>query len=399
MSIIKFAHRRQQWPVGHGFFHTASVQLNGEIYRYVYDCGGKNSGTIQSQIDRYASNEKMEGQGKTIDMLVISHFHNDHINGLLYFFSKFSVKNLVIPYLAQDAKIIALAGLAANGVATWKALSGLLIEPQEWLRTRNPDAKLIEITNTPEDNNLDANDPPASEIAAGLSLEVGSMSHHKRGRIFSKNKPVWTFKFYVQESWEICTLVFWGLTEKFNPTTENEMESWLSDPAWIQANHNALTDIFKDIGSGKQNATTLCMYSGIERDQLDWMERYFSSSSHGPFYCRHWHWSRFGWLGTGDAELKSTDSMAAFERHYSDYLDEIDTVTIPHHGSIDNYNSKLSNIGYRHVITADSAVDPKGHHPSTNVLLNLNINSAYTHITTLDDSSTLFDRFRGFGEI
>jgi hypothetical protein len=399
MPTFRFKHLRQQWPVGHGFFHTALVQLDRETYRYVYDCGAETFETINSQINRYASNEAMEGRGNSIDMLVVSHFHNDHIKGLPHFLSLFNVKKLVIPYLEEDDKLVALAGLAAHGAETWTLLSGLLIEPREWLRTRSPDAELIEITNNPIDDNPDVNDqiPPAS--GTGLSLGIGSISHHKRVSIFSQKKAVWTFKFYVQECWEIYTLVLSGIIDKFSPSSQSELMSWLSDAAWIQANHTALKDVFKDIGSGKQNATTLCMYSGIERDQLDWMERDFSSSNHGPFYCRHWHWSRFGWLGTGDAELKSTNNMAAFERHYSDYLDEVDTVTIPHHGSIDNYNSKLSDIGYRHVITADAAVDPKGHHPSANVLLNLNINSAYTHIATLDDSSTLFDRFRGFGEI
>jgi hypothetical protein len=399
MSDIKFIHRRQQWPVGHGFFHTASVQFDGDIYRYVYDCGAEKLETIESQIDRYASNEAMESRGNPIDMVVVSHFHNDHIKGLPHFLSLFNVKKLVIPYLADDDKIVALAGLAAHGVATWTALSGLLIAPREWLRTRNPDAELIEVTNTPNDGNQGENDPIPPAAGTGLSLGVGNISHHKRGSIFAQTKPLWTFKFYVQESWEICTLVFWGLIDKFKPISDSEMKSWLSDPAWIQANHTALKDVFKNIGSGKQNATTLCMYSGIEIDQYRWVEEHFSSSSHGPLHCRHWHWYRFGWLGTGDAELKSNDNMEAFERHYADYLDEIDTLTIPHHGSIDNYSSKLGDIGFRHVITADHAIDPKGHHPSEAVILNLNTKSDYTHIATLEESSTLFDRIRGIGVI
>lgn len=399
MSTINFGHLRQQWPVGHGFFHTASVHLDGETYRYVYDCGAESFKTIKSQIDRYASNEAMEGRENSIDMLVVSHFHNDHIKGLPHFLSLFNVKKLVIPYLEEEVKIVALASLAAHGIETWTALSGLLIAPREWLRTRNPDAELIEVTDAPNDGNQDSNVPIPPTAGTGLSLGVGRISHHKLGLIFSKTKPLWTFKFYVQESWEICTLVLWGLIKKFNPISESQIKVWLSDSAWIKANHNALKNVFKDIGSRKQNATTLCMYSGIEIDQYHWVQKNFSSSSHGLLYYRHWHWSKFGWLGTGDAELKSNDNMSAFERHYADYLDKVDTVTIPHHGSIDNYSSKLGDIGYRHVITADHAVDPKGHHPSEKVILNLNTKSGYTHIATLDESSTLFDRFRGIGEI
>lgn len=146
MPTFRFKHLRQQWPVGHGFFHTALVQLDRETYRYVYDCGAETFETINSQINRYASNEAMEGRGNSIDMLVVSHFHNDHIKGLPHFLSLFNVKKLVIPYLEEDDKLVALAGLAAHGAETWTLLSGLLIEPREWLRTRSPDAELIEIT-------------------------------------------------------------------------------------------------------------------------------------------------------------------------------------------------------------------------------------------------------------
>ncbi len=397
MSSINFNHRRQQWPVGHGFFHTASVQFDGDIYRYVYDCGAGTPETIKSQIDRYASNEQIENNRNAIDMVVVSHFHNDHINGLPHFLQRFNVKKLVVPYLAEDHKLVALASMAAHSVETWSALSGLLIDPQAWLRARNPDAELIEVSNSPPDGEQRETVP--LDLETGLSLGVGKISHHQHGSIFLQKIPLWNFKFYVQESWGICILVFCGLIEKFKPCSESKMKSWLSDPKWIQDNHSALKDVFKDIDSGRQNVTTLCMYSGIEVSQCPWFEEYLSSSSHGPLRCPHLHrhrsWHRLGWLGTGDAKLNSNGNMKAFEKHYADYLKRVDTLTIPHHGSIGNYNGKLGDIGFRHVITADHAIDPKGHHPSKAVILNLNTKSDYTHIATLEESTSLFDRIRG----
>ena len=40
-----------------------------------------------------------------IDLLVISHYHEDHINGLEYLFKNFDIKRMLMPYLDLTEKI------------------------------------------------------------------------------------------------------------------------------------------------------------------------------------------------------------------------------------------------------------------------------------------------------
>ena len=134
-------------------------------------------------------------------------------------------------------------------------------------------------------------------------------------------------------------------------------------------------------------------------DRIWWAKNHFSFSSYGRLVWGHRHSARLGWLGTGDAELKSRHKMSAFELHYAGSLETVDTITIPHHGSIHNYNGKLGNIRWRSVLTAECEVDPKGHHPSRKVVSNLKTKSRYTHIVTLNKSSFLTDWFKGILKI
>ena len=78
---MPFEHRRIQHPVGQGFFHTALVSTPTSSFRYVYDCGS-NSGrpVLNGAIDAYRNAWDAD---ETLDLLCLSHAHNDHFNGLV----------------------------------------------------------------------------------------------------------------------------------------------------------------------------------------------------------------------------------------------------------------------------------------------------------------------------
>lgn len=50
---MRLIHQRIQWPVGHGFFHTAKIKNSNFDLNYVYDCGGDDLITIEKSIDDY----------------------------------------------------------------------------------------------------------------------------------------------------------------------------------------------------------------------------------------------------------------------------------------------------------------------------------------------------------
>ncbi len=384
-----FTHRRQQWSVGHGFFHSASVGVGGALYRYIYDCGGHNEFTVNREIDRYAINENMEDNGKAVDMLVISHFHADHIKGIPYLLKQFRIKNLVIPYLSEDAKALVLAYFAAIGVDEWNVFSGLILAPEDWLANLESDAQVVQISAEDGDRLDEATVPPNGN---GLAIGTGVTNQSTPAAIFVGTLPVWRFKFHVEENPKYVAAILNEIATQLRLDME-QLKASLRDSNWINANWETLKKCFKSIGSENQNATNLSMFSGPIRYVHLKRASFQPKGRDYAYWC--YREDRLGWLGTGDAELKKSAAYSSFESSFEKYLPNLDTVTVPHHGSRRDYNAQIGDLGLRHVITSNHLVDPKDKHPSSDVMVNLRSKSGAVEIVTDDPSTTLFDSFTG----
>lgn len=94
---------RTFWPVGHGTFYTEEFCVDDvNKFTAVYDCGGKNiSNNIASFLQKEEFSNRNNVEKKTIDLLFISHFHHDHINGVQELITRTKVKRILIPQLSQ----------------------------------------------------------------------------------------------------------------------------------------------------------------------------------------------------------------------------------------------------------------------------------------------------------
>lgn len=90
-------------PVGQGLFYTGSI-LDG-YYNFVYDCGKSiDDNKFIKLIDEYTN------QIHKIDLIVVSHLHSDHFNGLPYLINrckskKIPINKIILPYLYGSKNI------------------------------------------------------------------------------------------------------------------------------------------------------------------------------------------------------------------------------------------------------------------------------------------------------
>lgn len=113
MTSIRAVH--QFLPVGQGLFVTGSVEFwppppklrrnidldgysgSGPLgpYRWVYDCG---SSTSKRLVKNGIESVKADCGGHRLDLLTLSHFHSDHINGVVELLKKVGTRTLMLPW-------------------------------------------------------------------------------------------------------------------------------------------------------------------------------------------------------------------------------------------------------------------------------------------------------------
>ena len=104
-------------PVGQGLFYSGI--LNDGQYCFVYDCGTENNRSfIEREIKELKAelSQKQRKDKPQLDFVVISHLHEDHINGLEMLQNEFTIKKIILPYLNPQPDVIDL--IVANAVFT-----------------------------------------------------------------------------------------------------------------------------------------------------------------------------------------------------------------------------------------------------------------------------------------
>lgn len=149
------------WPVGQGLFSHADLWVGGRPFRLVYDCGTFNS---QKQIGA-AFLAPMAG--RKVDLLVVSHFHWDHISRIPQLLDAAGgAAEVWIPYLSPQQRVLAavttaLGGLVAEEETAFVAnIAGLAGSAREYFESRGSRVREV---GGPEDGDL----PPGGDEPEG----------------------------------------------------------------------------------------------------------------------------------------------------------------------------------------------------------------------------------------
>lgn len=306
--------RRTVYPVGQGSFYSEVFFLpEGKVFTVVYDCGSFNTKELHREIDHSNIEE--------IDLLVISHYHKDHINGLVHMNKKkITAKKIFIPKL--EASEIALY---AHELKYEPRLLAFMQDPTALF----PDAVVITITNE---------DTDAVETVDIDGLTAGQVYPHNTPFRIKERIPWWVFKLYVDET-------------VFGDKLTEDDRRFLEKTTWENVTEkDRQTDtrkIYKKIASDL-NLTSMTMYSGPSGE---------------------WWWpeSCSGTVTTGDILLDNEKRIESFAKHYEKYRGCINVFQIPHHGSRHNMSRVLTEFNLKKAFI-QAGKSNRFKHPSSQIV-------------------------------
>ena len=340
---------------GQGLFYIGEIDRSkGEKFKFIYDCGGNNiSGAINQHITK----------GEVIDMLVISHFDDDHINGLPDLFNKVDkIKKIFIPYYRGiEDYLLLMAYIYGNGATFDKVDEIVLVNSSEGVEDEQDFNEII----TEEVPDINRYNLP--NVKAGII----------RNKVLSVEKR-WIFKFYnARISTDINTVIS-DINNLISNNNRKDLEELLK--LNLNAAKVGLRTIYSNYCSSKynnskQNQSSLCLYHApMERETcgihfMSYDRVYFRSCIETPCH---------GTMLTGDISLKTKKKIQNYDDFIKRYEKEAYNTGIfllPHHGANNNWNSLILEDFMRTPIFLNSSgINNRFKHPGSMVIKELQNN-------------------------
>ena len=327
MEVIRTIH-----PVGQGAFYSERFMDDGkQIALVVYDCGSKNINYLESEISSFFS------EYNTIDVLFISHFDDDHINGITKLKELgIKINTVAIPLIDKNDKWFYIC---TSGTLARDAINN----PKSFFDADN----VIQINTVEEDLPYEDWRPFIIEKDQRIDAIIPS------GRPISLN-AIYSYWIYIpfnfQEDKRRAKLIS-AIKEKGLLANETgKIEELLNDDDFIKDHYAEINNIYKTVCTDGANRCSLIIYSGaiveshislrypLTRRRLKHLYLY----DYNYMFNRY---NRDGCLYLGDTDLNQGRGRWKILNHLRNalnlYVNRIGIIQLPHHGAVKNYNKSL----------------------------------------------------------
>lgn len=315
---------RKFHPVGFGAFYTECHESDDREINVVYDCG-----TLEGEAFIEGCIRNQFPKAKTvIDILFISHFHKDHINGIPFLIKYCIIKKVVIPFIPKEDRALFVVGEDLN-----RRYEGLVLDTEAYF---GGETEIIRVSRNGE-NNLPVN---SAEIIhpSGESIKISSALSMSSKWIyvpFNYNYAEYVLK--LKKKLEKRGLDYDKLSDK------NYLLKYIDEV------RRSFNEMVKD-----QNKTSLILFSGLIKNfpchdctalaKKALIEVFIDSDAGSLLNCVYF----------GDASLKTDEIVDTFKHEILEKFNvSYRTLQIPHHGSMYNFNSKIVESSYISVISCN----------------------------------------------
>lgn len=314
-------------PTMRNFVNVGQALFAIEVHNgktIVYDCGGESSLIVASVLPYILK------KNSTIDILFISHYDYDHINGVQYLLRHCNVRHIVLPMVDEPFKFLPLINTPFMSFAykfilnASRAVSELINELRDSERNGEIITPRVHYVEQTEGSYGDANITDALPIA---DLGGDTTIQGNRAIQLDKNDD-WIYLPYnraymLPNAWEIF-LDFLGLPN--NSTCDDFVYNWR--PWWLLGRRNQVKKawhIATGISPREINDFSMTLYSGPAHNS-----------------------GNEGCLFTGDYNAKKY--INELYHFYIKLWNNIRVVQVPHHGSDNNFDKGLIISNATHVI-------------------------------------------------
>lgn len=389
---IKFTYNK----VGQGLFYTGQI---GDFY-FVYDCGSKDRDFLERAIEEYHK----EIGPRQIDLLIISHFHDDHIVGIEHLLENKTVGTVILPYLSPEERLMTylteddttVAGLpdwyydfladpvyfcleAPGSFITDKVKKVIVIggrDGQDDYPMDNVSKEGNKISFDKKSDDQDLRDvvlklEPTWDDYLSKSLEIKS---HK-GHAFIKG---WVFRFFNHTFDQKDIDVFGRFIKDFisvdSLSTTDEIRNIIKDRKRREKIRNCYRKLCGDL-----NHTSLALYHGPWHAQYrisyPWPFTSFENLtlcgelniSKIKNDCSEFFEGKAAQFLTGDMNLNY--KWEDLKKHFKNSFSTMGMIQIPHHGSFKSWNKAILDVvNHKAVWVASAGISNSYGHPDVDVI-------------------------------
>lgn len=323
-------------PIGQGAFYSERITCGDKEYIVVYDCGSGNrespSKLLKSEISScFVKDDE-------IFILFVSHFDNDHINGIKYLLSmEIKIHHIVIP-LIEEKDFWFFSQEYSMDIADFKRMYDDLSSSADVVYKVKP----VGFDDTRIDN----------ESRKTINFGDNDIEKDKENIINSNTK----LGILNQIDW--CYIVFnYQEQERKIKLLESlktkGLEKVLLDGDFngIIKNQKLIREEYKKLvrNNDGANLSSLIVYSGGYKDNRDYICHTFYNccipfSEDCHYYrncCFRQYGEEEGCLYFGDNGLNQKNLLEDLNEKINAILNHIGLIQVPHHGSLKNFNDKL----------------------------------------------------------
>lgn len=315
----------------------------------MYDCGSLTGPKLQF-LRKVATALPAD---TVIDILFLSHFHADHINGLDELKKRYTIRAVVLPKLTDEARILVKleSYLEYGGFSTplvdnprqyfGKETLVILVEPVGGSAAA-PIAAVAEGNNslfvdiTPEEEPAFSPDLSASKQHNSASVPSGTVL-----RFRTTSSPFWEYIPFNYEN-TVRGAAFVALLANLGIPLPS-----LDNIADVMARKSELTKAYKKL-EGDLNENSLVVYSGAIGSGR---KLYHHSPLYGFYYPFFLESHGEGCLYLGDIDSSVGGVVPDIKSRLQPKWPRIDTIQVPHHGAIGNFDLAVFSRGVQAIIS------------------------------------------------